>query len=565
MAKKVIIIGGNACGMKTASRLRRIDPQAEITVIEKGQNLSYAACGFPMYIAGMVPEVKNLMDTPLGIVRDWAFFKGVKGVTVLTRTEARRIDRKAKIVAAVDLETGAAVDLPYDKLVIATGAAPLIPPLEGTDLQGVFTLSTLTEAVAIKEYIGLRKPRCAVIIGGGLIGLEVAESLVQQGIAVTIIERLPTLLPALLDADMALLLQKYLRSQNITILTGTAAQRFEDDGEGRVARIVTEQGRLPVDMVIVSIGVRPEIALAREAGLKLGQTGALAVNEQLQTSDPDIYAGGDCVENRHLVSCLPVFAPMGSTANKHGRVIADTISGMFAAFPGILGTAVCKLFASTVGRTGLTEREARQLGHNVESVIVPGPDKPHFYAGAQPIIIKLIAEKLTGRLLGAQMFGPGDVAKRLDIAVSCLTFVATATQASRLDLAYAPPFSPAMDNFITAAGVLENKLQGLARGISPLVVKEKMDRGDDFIFLDVRSPQEFQQQHIAHPAVRHLPLGKLRAEASAMPQHKEIIITCKTSLRAYEAQRILDAAGFTHVAFMDGGFSAWPFETVSAY
>ena len=563
MSQKVVIIGGNACGMKTAARLRRIDPLAEITVIEKGRYLSYAACGFPMYLSGMVPEAKNLMDTPLGIVRDAGFFKGVKGVKVLTRTEARRIDRQGKIVAAVDLETGAAIDLAYDKLVLATGALPFVPALDGKDLQGVFTLSTMADAIAIKEYIGLRKPRGAVIVGGGLIGLEVAEALVQQGIAVTIIERLPTLLPALLDVDMALLLQKYLRSQGITILTGRVAQRFENDGAGSVAGIVTEHGSLPADMVLVSIGVRPETALAREAGLTLGQTGAIMVNEHLQTSDPDIYAGGDCVETMHLVSCTPVFAPMGSTANKHGRVIADTIAGIFAAFPGVLGTAVCKLFAYTIGRTGLTEGEARRLGHDVESVIVPGPDKPHFYAGAQPIIIKLIAEKRTGRLLGAQMLGPGDVAKRLDIAVSCLTFVATATQASRLDLAYAPPFSPAMDNFITAAGVLENKLQGLARGISPLAVKEKLDRGDDFVLLDVRSPQEFAQQRIAHPAVRHLPLGKLRAEAGALPRQKEIIITCKTSLRAYEAQRILDGAGFTHVAFMDGGMLAWPFETAS--
>ncbi len=274
-----------------------------------------------------------------------------------------------------------------------------------------------------KNVSAVTSPGRAVIIGGGLIGLEVAESLAQHGIGVTVIERLPTLLPALLDTDMALLLQKYLRSQGITILAGTVAQRFEDDGEGRVAGIVTEQASLPADMALVAVGVRPETALAREAGLKLGQTGAIMVNEHLQTSDPDIYAGGDCVENMHLVSCSPVFAPMGSTANKHGRVIADTIAGMFAAFPGVLGTAVCKLFAYTVGCTGLTEREARLLGHDVESAIVPGPDKPHFYAGSQPIIIKLIAEKQTGRLLGAQMLGPGDVAKRLDIAVSCLTFV----------------------------------------------------------------------------------------------------------------------------------------------
>jgi rhodanese-related sulfurtransferase len=251
---------------------------------------------------------------------------------------------------------------------------------------------------------------------------------------------------------------------------------------------------------------------------------------------------------------------MGSTANKHGRVIADCIAGDDEAFPGILGTAIFKIFDYNVGRTGISEREARNLGYDIECAVVPAPDRPHFYKGAKLIIIKLIAEKGTGKLLGAQIIGPGDVAKRLEIMVASLSCDGTVDQLSKFDLAYAPPFSPPMDNIIIAANVLRNKLSGRTQGCSPLEVKEKFDRGDDFIFLDVRSPQEYELMRIDHPAAKLMPLSKVQSQGQSLPRNKEIIVSCKTSLRAYEAYLILQSQGFTNIKFMDGGILAWPFE-----
>jgi NADPH-dependent 2,4-dienoyl-CoA reductase/sulfur reductase-like enzyme/rhodanese-related sulfurtransferase len=558
-AKKIVIIGGVACGMKTASRLRRRDPNADITVIEKGEYLSYAACGLPFLLSGMVQDTNKLMDTPVGVVRDALFFKNAKGVTALTRTEARVIDRQRKVVETVDLATGAAAEIAYDSLVIATGATPFVPPVDGADLNGIFTLTTIHDGLAVKKYIAERAVKNAVIIGGGLIGLETAEALCRLGCTVTIIEKLDRLLPGLLDADMALLLARYLGAQGITIRTASTVECFESDKQGALCMVTAGGQKLPAELAVIAAGVRPNAGLARAAGLELGATGAIQVDNHLRTSDPAVYAGGDCVENINCLTGRGVFAPMGSTANKHGRIIADNIAGDDVQWPGVLGTAICRLFDYTVARTGLSEHEATSLGYSVETAIVPGPDKPHFYLGAQPVLIKLIADKATGKLIGAQMLGPGDVAKRIEIAATCLSFGATAAQAARLDLAYAPPFSPAMDNIITAANVICNKLDGRALGISPLAVKQMLDRGDAIVFLDVRSPQEYSEMRIDHPAVRLLPLGKLRAEAETLPKDRPIIITCKTSLRAYEAQLILQAKGFTDVKFMDGGLMAWPF------
>jgi len=326
--------------------------------------------------------------------------------------------------------------------------------------------------------------------------------------------------------------------------------------------VITDKNELDADLVLMSIGVRPAVDLAKKAGIKIGETGAIEVNQYFQTSDPDIYAGGDCVENIHRLTGSKIFAPMGSTANKHGRSIADHITGLAVPFPGVLGTGICKAFEYNVGCTGLSEKDARVQGYDVETVITPAPDKPHFYPGNAPIIIKLVADKKTEKILGVQILGPGDVAKRIDIVVSAMSFGATAEQLSNLDLAYAPPFSSAMDNIITAAHVMMNKFIGLARAVSALQVKEKLDNNEDFLFLDVRSPGEYKEVRIEHPNVKLVPLGMLRGELDNLPRDKEIIAFCKISLRGYEAQRILDANDFKDVKFMDGGVIAWPFEKV---
>nr|MBP7324057.1 FAD-dependent oxidoreductase [Deltaproteobacteria bacterium] len=562
MAKKIVVVGGVATGAKTASRLRRLDPEAEITVLEQGQYLSYGACGLPYFISDLVKDHKTLMATPIGVVRDAPFFSAVKGFTALPGHRVDAIERERKVVTAVDTQTGAQREFPYDKLVLATGGKPVIPPLEGADLKNVLQLSTIEDGLAIKQLLDQKTIRNAVVVGAGLIGLEMVEALKVRGVQVTVVELLDWVLPALVDKELGLLVGAYLCGEGITVRTSEKVLRFEGDEHGAVARVITSKAEIPADLVLLSIGVRPNVELAQKAGLKIGTTGAIQVNEFLQTSDPNIYAGGDCVENVHRMSGKKVYTPMGSAANKHGRIIADHIMGDANAFPGVLGTAVCKVLGWNVGRTGLSEREAKTLGYDAESIICSGDDRSHFYPGVGRLIIKLVAEKEAGRLLGAQIVGPGDVAKRVEIMVSALTLGTTVRELASFDLAYAPPFSSAMDAIITAANVMQNKMKGLGKSISPLIVKERLDRGDDFVFLDVRSPQEYEAVRIDHPNVVLVPLGKLRQDAGKLPMDKEIIAFCAISLRGYEAQRILEGKGFSNVKFMEGGIAAWPFEKV---
>jgi len=564
MAKKVLIIGGVAAGAKAASRIIRRDPEIEVTMLERGEIISYGACGLPFFIEDRVKNHEELITTPTGVIRNPVFFKNVKGVTVHIKTEAKKIDRKNKIVSAINLNTGEEIEYPYDSLVLAVGGTPVMPPIDGINLKNIKKLSTIEDGIVIKERLAGKKVKKAVIVGGGLIGLEMIEALKHWGAEVTVVEMLDTLLPALIDRDMGLILGGHLKSIGVSLLNSEAVIKFEGDEEGNVKKVITDKNELDADMVLMAIGVRPNIELAKNAGLEIGESGAVFVNEYLQTSDPSIYAGGDCAESTNLLTGKKVYAPMGSVANKHGRIIADHIIGSKVSFPGILQTGICKVCGYNVGRTGLSERDASALGFDVETIITPAPDLPHFYPGAQPIIIKLVADKKTKKILGVQVIGPGDVAKRVDVVGTALTFGATVEQLSVIDLAYAPPFSPALDNIITAAHVMMNKLSGLARGVSPLHVKEKLDNNDDFILLDVRSPDEYNSIHIEHPNVKLIPLGKLREEAKNLPIDREIIAFCKISLRGYEAQRILDGYGFKDVKFMDGGILAWPFDKIVA-
>ncbi len=562
MPKKVLIIGGVAAGAKAASRIIRRDPDVEVIMLEKGENISYGACGMPFFIADMLKDHTELMNTPTGVIRNTGFFKNVKGVKVLIKTRAEEIDRAAKIVKAINTETGDLLEFAYDKLVLATGGTPVVPPIEGVGLKNIFKLSTIEDSVAIKAAITGGDVKKAVIVGAGLIGIEMIEAFKTMGIEVTVIEMQAWALPALLDREMGYLLGSFLKSKGVRVLTSETVVRFEGDPEGRLTKVITDKNELEADLALMSIGIRPAVELAKKAGIKIGITGAIEVNKSLQSSDPDIYAGGDCAENTHRLTGAKIFAPMGSTANKHGRCIADHITGQAAPFPGVLGTGICKIFDYKVGRTGLSEEDAREQGYDVETVIVPAPDKPHFYPGNAPLIIKLTADRKTEKILGAQILGPGDVAKRTDIVVSAMSFGATAEDLANLDLAYAPPFSPALDNIITAAHVMLNKFSGLARAVSPLQVKAKLDNNEDFVFLDVRGPDEYETMRIEHPNIRLIPLGMLRDKLDELSIDKEIIAFCKISLRGYEAQRILDANGFKNVKFMDGGILAWPFEKV---
>jgi NADPH-dependent 2,4-dienoyl-CoA reductase/sulfur reductase-like enzyme/rhodanese-related sulfurtransferase len=555
---KIVIIGGVAAGMKAAAKIRRTDPQAEITVVERGSLVSYGACGLPYYVMGEVGEVSDLSRTSSGVLRSPEYFRKVKNIAVLTRTEAMAIDRQAKTVALKNADSGVESRLQYDKLILATGASPVKPPIPGIDLANIFHLRHPDDAEAIVE--GLKRGRFnrAVIIGAGLIGMEMAEAFAVWGIEFTVLEMQSNVLPALLDGEIAAIAEKYLRTEGIRIATSEKVVRFV--GDRAVTAVLTDKREIPADLVIMAIGVRPNIELAKATGLVIGPAGAIAVDEYLRTSDPDIYAGGDCVENLNIVTGKKVFAPMGSTANKHGRVIAENICGGNAVFRGVTGTSIAKVLDMSIGKSGLTEREAEQAGYDYITVVTVGNDKPHYMKTAKPVTIKLIAEAATRRLLGVQAAGEGDVAKRIDVAAAVLARGGRVEDLFDIDLAYAPPYSSPIDNIAVAASAIINKMAGLFKGITPEQAKEKTAAGQA-VFLDVRTPAECKQDRLAdHQKVKYIPLEQLRDNLTGLDKGTGMVAFCKIGLRGYEAERILESEGFKDVAVMEGGLFCWPFE-----
>jgi NADPH-dependent 2,4-dienoyl-CoA reductase/sulfur reductase-like enzyme/rhodanese-related sulfurtransferase len=552
---KVVIVGGVAAGPKVASRIIRLMPGADVTVVEMGEFLSYAGCGLPYYVSGVVETQAELMSTPVGVVRDAAFFQNVKNVHVLNHTEAVEIDRENKRVRVKGVQNGEESWLDYDKLMLATGASPIVPPLPGIEKENVYTLHGVHDAEGIRTAMAENRARDVVVVGGGLIGVEITEALVSKGCRVTMVEMQPQIL-SMMDRNMARLVEQHLESHGVKILTNTAVESIE--GGDAVEGVRTSGGHLAVDMVILAVGVRPNVSLARDARLEIGSTNAIQVDAQMRTSDPDVYAAGDCVETTYLVTGKPCYVPLGSTANKQGRVAANGICGHEDSFPGVLGSSICKVFDFAVGTTGLTETAARAHGYDVETVLAPAPDKAHFMPEAQPLLLKLVVEKGTRKLLGAQATGPGEADKRIDVAAMAITVGMTVDQLANADLCYAPPYAPAMDNIITAANIARNKLDGLMRGLSPAAVHEMIQNKEDFVFLDVRSPGEHEQVRL--PGGTLIPLGTLRGRLDELPRDKRIVAFCKISLRGYEAALILEDAGFEQVWVMDGGIAMWPYK-----
>ena len=559
MGKRIVIIGGVAAGPKAAARARRLDPSAEITMIEQDQVLSYAGCGLPYYISGVVPDRRQLISTSAGALRDPEYFEQVKGVRVLNGTQALEIDRQAREVAVRRLETGETLRLPYDRLIIATGAEPVEPPIPGKELGNVLRLKRLKDADRIRARLQERAGQRVVIVGGGLIGLEMAEAASACGASVTIIEQLPHVLP-MLDTDMALLLQNRLQLNGVKLYTATRVERLEGDENGQVRRVITSRGTFEAHLVLLSIGLRPNVELARKAGLLIGPSGAIHVNEYMQTSDPNIYAAGDCAEKNCLVRGTPCTMPLGSVANKEGRVAGSNAVGHAERFPGVAGTTALKVFEWHVGRAGLGVDQAGELGIPVVSSIVAAPDRPHYYPGNKPVILKLVAEKGSRRLIGIQGLGLGELMKRIDVAVVAMTARMTVDDVATLDLAYAPPYSEAMDLIINGANALRNKLDGLVKGVNSTELQARRQAGEDLFLLDVRTPAEFRAEAI--PGSTLIPLGELRTRGSEVPRDRPVVVYCRSSLRAWEATRILSGLGYDNLELLDGGLMAWPYETV---
>jgi len=572
MTKRIVVIGGVAAGPKAAARARRLDPEAEITILEKGPQASYGACGFPYFIGGRVHRIQELMETASGAVRGPNFFDKTKDIRLLTGAEAMEIRRDAREVLYRDPATGGAASLAYDKLVIATGAKPVNPPIPGLDLDNVFALKTYEDAQRFREALDqiddylkqkdigdLRqaRPLRAVLVGAGLIGMEVAEALLERGAEVTMVEMLPQVMPPL-DPEISAHLEKYATAKGLRVLTGARVEALSGEPGGGVQSVRLSTGEVPADLVLVATGVRPEVDLARRAGLAIGPTGAIQVDAYLRTSDPDIYAAGDCAEKRHAVTGKPCWLALGSTANKEGRVAGtNAIRGDTETFGGVAGALVMRFFDLTVARMGLNEREARAEGLDVETALLAGPDKPHFMEGAKPVLVKVVAERGTRRLLGVQGVGLGDVARRVDAAAAPVMAGMTVDQVANLDLLYAPPYAPPMDVLITAANMLRNKLDGVAQGLHPAEYRALVERGAAPLMIDVRSPAEHQA--LPFDGAKLIPLGALRERAAEVPRDRPVVLLCKIGLRGYEAQRILQGKGHDNARFLEGGVVGWPY------
>lgn len=558
-SKRIVIIGGVACGPKAAARARRCDPDAHITIIESGGFVSYAGCGMPYYIAGAVKEIDGLMTTTAGYVRDVEYFRSVKNIEVLTTTRADSIDRKNKTVSVTNAKTGAANDIPYDKLVISTGALPIRPPFKGMDLKGVYMLRSMEEAIAIRKTIEENmEMENAVIVGGGRISLEVTDAFQAQGVDTTIVELMDQLLATMLDKEMALYLENTLRKNGVNILCGEKVLHFIGGDDGSVKNVITDKRELDADMVIVAVGVKPNVELARAAGLDIGETGGILVNERMQTNDPDIYAGGDCVETVNLVTGKKTLMPLGSVANRQGRVIGDNVTGFSEdTFPGVAGTSMLKALDLNVGKTGLTESEAQRAGLKAASIIVPGADRSHFFPGGKTILLKLTADAESQRVLGVQVLGPGDMPRTIDTTAAALTAGMTLHDLANLDVGYAPPYASALSTLAHAANALRNKLDGLSDVISPVELKNKLASGGDFVLFDIRKPSEIEKYKIDDRRLLAIPMHELQERAKEIPAGKDIVVVCQIGSRSYEAARTVRGLGFDSVTWLEGGLSCW--------
>ncbi|KXG78999.1 FAD-dependent oxidoreductase [Thermotalea metallivorans] len=548
MGEKILVIGAVAAGTKAAAKIKRENPKAQIVVVTRDEYISYAGCGLPYYIGGVIEEKKEL------VVKTPEDFKLLTGIDVLTKHEALKIHKEAKTVEVEDMTTGEIKEYKYDKLVIATGASPFIPPIEGRDLKGVFSVRTVNDALAIRELVDQGAVKKAVVVGGGFIGLEVAENLHEKNIEVSIVELISHILPPF-DEEIALYAQNYMADKGVNIYTGEKVLSLEGK-DGRVSKVITDKREIAADLVIMSVGVRPNTELAKEIGLELGPTGAIRVNEYMETSERDIYAVGDCAENMNLITGQPAWYPMGSTANKMGRVAGINIANEEKdSLKGVLGTTIVKLFKLNAGKTGLSERDARKAGFEVETALVPANDRAHYYPGYREIITKLVVDKKTHKILGAQVIGEGVVDKPMDIIATAITFGAKVEDLEKLDLAYAPPFSTAMASTILAANVLRNKLTGRVQGINPVELKNRLH---EVQIVDVRDEGSFMVGTI--PGAVNIPSGELYMRAHALDKHKEIVLVCKIGKNAYLSYLKLKELGFENVKILEGGTNAYPYE-----
>jgi NADPH-dependent 2,4-dienoyl-CoA reductase/sulfur reductase-like enzyme/two-component sensor histidine kinase/rhodanese-related sulfurtransferase len=548
--KRVLIIGGVTAGPKAAARLRRLDEQCNITIIERSEFLSYSGCGLPSYISGRVTSPKALMSTADNTIRDLHFFESIKNIKILNRTEAVRINRAAKTVTIKDLISKGMKDIPYDVLVVATGADSLLPHIPGVRHKGVYSLHRMEDAEAIKNECAARNARDVYIIGGGLIGMETAESLVDAGARVTILEKKSHVLSSLFDEEFSVKIQNALNRKGIKVVTGVSIARITRLNGQLVFH--TDKGKFAADLAVLSTGVKPNSELAKKAGLALGALGAIKVNARLETSDKAIYAIGDCAESINFITGKHEYWPLGSISTKMGRIAADNIAGRVSEFHGFIGTTMFQNFGLCIARTGLTVESAAKNGFCVESVVITGLDKAHYFANAEYITLKLIADAKTRVILGVQAYGRGDVARQIQIVASAISCSLTLSDIFGLDLGYSPAFNNPIDIIQTACCVLTGKLDGFVR-TTTLTQFSK-----DPVHLHVVDVSPFSEHIVnAIPGSVNVPLENLRREGFPFDKKGKCVLYSKTSSRAYEAYRYLVTKGYQNISILEGGFIYW--------
>jgi NADPH-dependent 2,4-dienoyl-CoA reductase/sulfur reductase-like enzyme/dissimilatory sulfite reductase (desulfoviridin) alpha/beta subunit/rhodanese-related sulfurtransferase len=531
---KVLIIGGVAAGTKTAAKLKRLDRNMEVTILTKDREISYAGCGLPYYVGGAVETKEQL------IVNTPSKFEALTGVSVLTGREACALDPGKKEVQVRNLTDGSQETYGYDALVIATGASSLVPKMAGASLKGVFKLRVPGDAIDMRAWLQESKAGKAVVVGGGFIGLETAENLLAQGLQVTVLDAASQIMPNVLDPEMALYAKRHLQKNGIRVITGVQVEELL--GDSQVTAVKTAAGTFPADLVVLSIGIRPNTDWLADSGLEM-ERGLILADRQLRTNLPDVYAAGDCVMVTNRQTGARQWSPMGSSANLEGRMLAQVLAGREKTYAGVLGTGIVRLPGLNCGRTGLTEQAAKDAGYDVETVLSVNDDKAHYYPGASFFATKLIADRKTRRLLGAQVFGTGAVDKMIDIAVAGISLGAVLEDFEQMDFSYAPPFSTAIHPFVQAVYVLENKLSGELVSITP--AEYLAGAAEDFRIVDVAPTPQI-------PGAAFVKLEEVDGPVDGLDKEEKLLLVCAKGKRGYLLQNRLKQFGYTHTAVLEG-------------
>ena len=550
-AMRIVVVGASAAGLRAASRSKRLLPKANVIVIDRGRFISYGACGMPYFVSGDIGSADKLRETAYGVIRDPDFFRKAKGLEVITQTEVERIERQARKVICRSTLDGETKEYPYDKLVLATGAGPVLPQGIPKDSRRVSTFKVLEDSIVLREALQSGRISTVGLIGAGPIGCELAEAFTAMwGGRAVLFDAAPQILPSMLDPEMARSVEAYVTSEGVEIRTNCPLQGITETEKG--ITVETPQGHFVVDHVVIAIGVRPDTQLAADCGLKIGATGGIVVDERMATSDRNIFAAGDCVELRHLISGDPILLPLGSLANREGRVVGSNLGGGEERFGPVVGCAAVKIFDMNVSAAGLTEREAARAGFDVGVAWGTFTDKADYYPESNEIHLKMVYDKGTTRLLGLQGYGKGEVVKRVDVFAALLKRSGKLEDLLDAEFAYAPPYAPALDPLYSLACVARNEL---LEGIQALPPDAHIG---DRLIVDVRRIKEASGQPLPGRETANLPFEEFRVLCDQVPADKEAVCVCARGARASEAVRILRERGHTKVRYLGGGSSMRP-------